>query len=118
MTIGIEAERANHPKKTGVEHYAHQLILHLAKIDSQNQYILYLRTQPEEWIKQLPENFSYKVMPFPFMWTQIRLSIEMLMHPVDVLFIPASALPLVHPKKITTLSLFLSFLFHSLFHKF
>lgn len=98
MTIGIEAERANHPKKTGVEHYAHQLILHLAKIDSENKYILYLRSQPEAWIKELPKNFSYKVMPFPFMWTQIRLSLEMLFNPVDVLFIPASALPLIHPK--------------------
>ncbi len=99
MTIGIEAERANNPHKTGVEHYAKQLILHLAQIDSQNTYILYLRTPPEAWFLQLPKNFTVKVMPFPLFWTQLRLSWEMLMSPVDVLFIPASALPLVHPKK-------------------
>ncbi len=99
MIIGIEAERANCAQKTGVEHYAKQLILHLAKIDSQNQYILYLRTNPEEWFLNLPKNFKIKVMPFPLFWTQLRLSWEMLFHPVDVLFIPASALPIIHPKK-------------------
>jgi glycosyltransferase involved in cell wall biosynthesis len=98
MIIGIEAERANTPQKTGVEHYAKQLILHLAKQDSVNTYILYLRTEPEEWFLHLPKNFKVKVMPFPIFWTQIRLSLEMLLHPPDVLFVPASALPLVHPK--------------------
>lgn len=99
MTIGIEAERANNPAKTGVEHYAKQLILHLAKIDSQNSYVLYLRTAPEPWFSQLPKNFHVKVMPFPIFWTQLRISVEMLLHPVDVLLIPASALPLIHPRK-------------------
>ncbi|HYV33526.1 MAG TPA: glycosyltransferase family 1 protein [Candidatus Limnocylindria bacterium] len=99
MTIAIEAERANNPVKTGVEHYAKQLILNLAKIDRVNFYILYLRTQPENWFLELPSNFKIKVMPFPLFWTQLRISWEMLLHPVDVLFIPASALPLVHPKK-------------------
>jgi glycosyltransferase involved in cell wall biosynthesis len=99
MIIGIEAERANNPIKTGVEHYAKQLILHLAEIDKTNQYVLYLRSKPEEWFLSLPKNFRIKVMSFPIFWTQIRISIEMLFHPVDVLFIPASALPLIHPKK-------------------
>ena len=99
MTIGIEAERANHPQKTGVEHYAKQLIEHLAKIDSVNRYVLYLRTRPEPWFLNLPKNFRVKVIPFPIFWTQIRISWEMLVNPVDVLFIPASALPVIHPKK-------------------
>lgn len=99
MIIGIEAERANNPQKTGVEHYAKQLILHLAEIDRKNQYILFLRTKPQAWFLKLPENFKIKVMPFPIFWTQIRISLEMLFKPVDVLMIPASALPLIHPKK-------------------
>lgn len=99
MIIGIEAERANNPQKTGVEHYAKQLILHLAKIDKINSYVLYLRTRPENWFTRLPENFKIKVMPFPVFWTQLRLSWEMLFFPVEVLFIPASALPIIHPKK-------------------
>ena len=50
MTIGIEAERANHSEKTGVEHYAKQLIIHLSLIDQTNSYVLYLRTVPESWL--------------------------------------------------------------------
>lgn len=99
MTIAIEAERANNPLKTGVEHYAKQLILQLAAQDHKNSYVLYLRTPPEAWLKSLPQNFRLKVMPFPIFWTQIRLSLEQLLHPVDVLLVPASALPLIHPKK-------------------
>lgn len=99
MKIGIEAERANTLQKTGVEHYAKQLILHLAEIDHENEYILYLRHSPEAWFLKLPKNFQVKVMPFPIFWTQLRISWEMLFNPVDVLFIPASALPIIHPKK-------------------
>lgn len=102
ITIGIEAERANNRVKTGVEHYAKQLILHLAKIDSVNQYILYLQTQPEDWFLSLPENFKVKVIPFPIFWTQLRLSWEMLWHAPDVLFVSASTLPLIHPKSVYT----------------
>lgn len=98
MHIGIEAERANHDAKTGVEHYAQQLILHLAKEDRANQYTLYLRSKPQQWFSGLPANFSVKVIPFPKFWTQLRLSWEMFWHPPDLLFIPASALPLIHPK--------------------
>lgn len=98
MHIGIEAERGNNPVKTGVEHYVKQLITHIAQIDHINQYTLYLRTEPQQWILDLPKNFKYKVMPFPKFWTQIRVSWEMLWHPPDVLMIPASALPLIHPK--------------------
>ncbi len=99
MHIGIEAERANHESKTGVEHYAQQLILHLAQIPSGDQYTLYLRTTPQAWFAKLPGNFLLRVIPFPKMWTQIRLSLEMLFNKPELLFIPASALPLIHPKK-------------------
>ncbi len=99
MTIGIEAERANLPNPTGVERYAAELIRNLAKLDQRNQYVLYFRTKPQQWFYELPKNFTIKVIPFPKFWTQIRISWEMIIHPVDVLFIPASALPLWHPKK-------------------
>lgn len=102
MHIGIEAERANNKTKTGVEHYAKELIVSLAKIDTKNQYTLYLQTQPQDWFLALPKNFKTKVIPFPIFWTQIRLSWEMLWHPVDVLFVPASTLPLIHSKSVYT----------------
>jgi glycosyltransferase involved in cell wall biosynthesis len=98
MRIGIEAERANMDHPTGVEHYAQQMILSFVKLDQDNQYVLYLRTKPKDWIKSLPKNFTVKVMPFPLFWTQLRISWEMLVNPPDVLFIMASALPFIHPK--------------------
>lgn len=99
MKIGLEAERANLPNPTGVERYAAELIRNLAAIDHINQYILYFRTKPQEWFYTLPANFKIKVMPFPKFWTQLRLSLEMILHPVDILMVPASALPFIHPKK-------------------
>lgn len=102
MIIGIEAERANNKAKTGVEHYAKELIQHLAKIDTKNEYILYLQTQPQDWFLNLPQNFKTKVIPFPKFWTQLRVSWEMLWHPPDVLFVPASTLPIIHPPSVYT----------------
>jgi len=99
MHIGIEAESANSRAKTGIEHYAKQLILHLAKVDRANRYTLYLRREPDAWLRELPENFQLKVMPFPRFWTQLRLSWELLWHPVDVLFVPLHRLPLIHPRR-------------------
>lgn len=112
MRIGIEAERANNPVKTGVEHYAQQLILQFAELDTEDEFILYLRTEPEEWIKKLPKNFTYKVMPFPIFWTQLRLSWEMLWRKPDVLFIPASSMPIVHPRKTVVTVHDLAFMFY------
>lgn len=98
MKIGIEAERANLPNPTGVERYAAELIKNLAVIDHENEYILYFRTPPQEWFKHLPSNFHIRLIPFPKFWTQIRVSWEMFWHPVDVLMILASVLPIYHPK--------------------
>jgi glycosyltransferase involved in cell wall biosynthesis len=99
MKIGIEAERANIDNPTGVEHYAQQILLGLASSDHENSYVLYLRTPPKTWMLSLPKNFVIKVIPFPIFWTQLRISWEVFWHPLDALFIMASALPLLHPKK-------------------
>ncbi|GAC1572293.1 MAG: glycosyltransferase family 1 protein [Candidatus Doudnabacteria bacterium] len=101
MKIGIEAERANTENPTGVEHYAQQMILNLAKIDQSNEYILYLQNNPAAWFLKLPQNFKIKVLPFPIFWTQIRISAEIIQNPVDALFIMASALPIFHTKNST-----------------
>ena len=98
MKIGIEAERANLPNPTGVERYAAELIRNLADLDHENEYILYFRTPPQEWFKLLPSNFHIRLIPFPKFWTQLRISWEMIWHPVDVLMILASVLPIYHPK--------------------
>jgi len=52
-------------------------------------------------IKSPYNNFKVKILkwPFNYFWTQGRMSLEMLIHPPDILFVPSHTLPIVHPKK-------------------
>jgi glycosyltransferase involved in cell wall biosynthesis len=104
MLIGIDASPLNRHHKTGTEWYTHHLILNLAKIDFFNQYLLYCREPLRGEFTQLPANFKIKVLNWPInkFWTQGRLSLEMLMRPPEILFVPAQALPLICPKKVIT----------------
>ena len=124
MLIGLDASRANRKFKGGTEWYSYYLIRELAKIDSTNQYILYsdkpltsglsdltnedaeagdkiVKENGFQIIKSPHHNFKAKILnwPFAYLWTQIRFSLEMLIYPPDVLFIPAHALPYFHAKK-------------------
>jgi glycosyltransferase involved in cell wall biosynthesis len=98
MKIAITAEHANLDELTGVEHYTRQLILALARIDHKNEYVLYFRTPPKEWCSGLPPNFSFRVMPAPFAWTQVRVAWEILRNRPDALLITSFSMPLVHPR--------------------
>lgn len=100
MLIGIDASRATKVYKTGTEYYSKEIILALSEIDRKNRYLLYSPSLLGDVFPNLPKNFSTKVMPFPRLWSQLRLSVEMLISPPDVLFLPAHTIPLIHPKKI------------------
>jgi len=105
MRIGIDASRANCKEKTGTEWYAFYLIKALFKyIKPQDQVALYLIDQPIADWGEIPVNFKFKILKWlpRFLWTQIRLSIEMLLKPVDVLFVPAHTIPIVCPKNTLT----------------
>lgn len=100
MIIGIDASRTAKQFKTGTETYSTELIKALAKIDRQNEYILYSPTSLLEKLPNLPQNFKSKILPFGRLWTQLRLSWEFLTSDQpDVFFVPAHTLPLVMPKK-------------------
>lgn len=102
MTIGIDASRANHTEKTGVEWYAFFVIQELKKIlPEDTQVVLYSDIPLQGELANLPKNWSSKVLRWPpkRFWTQIRMSYEMLFHAPDILFIPAHVFPLIHPKK-------------------
>ncbi len=109
MIIGIDASRANETQKTGVGNYAYFLIEYLkkierlkdCKIDETVRFVLYAREPLRGELANLPENWTVKVLGWPpkRLWTQVRLSWEMLWHAPDVLFIPAHVFPIIHPKK-------------------
>jgi len=106
MIIGIDGSRAFLRQRTGIEEYSYQVIKSLrGKIKKTSQVVLYLRRgQIVDFglfagETGLPKNWRIKVLRWPRFWTQFGLSLEMLFHPVDVLFIPAHVAPLIHPKK-------------------
>jgi glycosyltransferase involved in cell wall biosynthesis len=128
MIIGIDASRANRTHKSGTEWYSYYLIKYFAKLDKENQFILYTdkplsggledltapnfsqeesRIEPKydqdgyQIIKSPHNNFKAKILhwPFSYFWTLGRLSWQMLFNRLDVLFVPAHGLPLFRPKK-------------------
>ena len=103
MRIGIDGSRAFIKNRTGIEEYSYQVIKHLAYRQtglvselSEHEIILYVRKdQKIDFI--LPKNWKVKIICFYYLWTQLGLSLEMLLHPVDALFIPAHTVPCIHP---------------------
>jgi len=77
MIIGIDASRSVAAQRTGTENYS-----------------LY----PVRMF-EVSENVQKVEIPFPRLWTHVRLSWEMAWRAPDVLFVPAHVLPLVHPRR-------------------
>ena len=99
MLIGVDASRAVVAQRTGTEVYSLHLIRELLEIDSAHRLRLYLNTAPPRGLLPEPAHCEQRVMPFPRLWTHVRLSAEMLSHPPDVLFVPSHVLPLIHPRR-------------------
>ncbi len=103
MLIGIEAARANRVEKTGVEWYVWHLIQALKQTPGQEAqaWLLYAEQSLTAELGELPVNWHERPLAwFPkYLWTQLRLSIELFQHKPDVLFVPAHALPRVLPRR-------------------
>jgi len=97
MLIGIDATRANKTQKTGVEWYAWHVIQELKKLTAEDghSWVLYSNAPLEGGLEHCPKNWFERRIgwPFPYGWTQFRLSEEMLKRRADVLFMPGSTLP-------------------------
>jgi len=97
MLIGIDASRSTAQERTGTESYSLNLIRHLLALESEHRYRLYFNRPPSYKLQIM--NCELRIIPFPRLWTHLRLSWEMICHPPDVLFVPAHVLPLVHPRR-------------------
>lgn len=102
MTIGIDASRAFAPQPSGTENYSANLISAFAKIDRKNQYKLYVRPS-NSLTTRLPANFEIVKIGWRRLWTQAGLALECLLHPVDILFIPAHTLPVIRRPNLKTI---------------
>lgn len=95
--VGIDASRAISGAPTGTEGYSSHLIRAvLPRLAARYRPRLYFRDAPESDAFPNAEN---RVIPFPRLWTHLRLSWEMVRQPPDLLFVPAHVLPLVCPAK-------------------
>jgi glycosyltransferase involved in cell wall biosynthesis len=94
MLIGIDASRAVAARPTGTEIYSLRLIEALLARESPHRYRLYFRDAPQT--DAFP-GAELRTIPFPRLWTHVRLSWEMARRPPDALFIPSHVLPLIHP---------------------
>lgn len=102
MLIGIDASRATVARRTGTETYSLHLIRGLLGLGQAQRFRLYTNRRPPAglfWAGAAPANAELAVIPFPRLWTHLRLSAEMAARPPDVLFVPAHVLPLVHPRR-------------------
>ena len=102
MLIGIDASRATRPQRTGTENYSLYLLRHLLATDSHHRYRLYFDVPPPRGLFPPQGNWEARVIPFPRLWTHLRLSAEMARHPPDLLFVPAHVIPLLHPPSVVT----------------
>jgi len=97
MLIGIDASRATAARRTGTETYSLHLIRELLDLGQDHHVRLYFNRPPSPGL--FPDKAEQRVIPFPRLWTHLRLSWEMLTRPPDLLFVPAHVLPLIHPRR-------------------
>ena len=103
--IGIDASRALSHAPTGTEAYSYHMIRALVPLLRDHHTTrLYLRAhQPEGLASEgAPAPWAsaeVRAIPFPHLWTHVRLSWEMFSDPPDLLFVPAHVLPLIHPRR-------------------
>jgi glycosyltransferase involved in cell wall biosynthesis len=102
MIIGIDASLVAREQRTGVESYAFQIITHLARvIPTEVEVRLYTdRPFPQNFVQRIPTHWKQVILVWPprFLWTQVRLSFEMLQRPPDILFTPGHVEPVIQPQ--------------------
>lgn len=93
LLLGIDASRSVHPKPTGVERYSSEIIRALLK-----EWEGEVRLYTPKVISEFPRK-KQRVIRAPRFWSLGRLSLEMLLHKPDILFVPAHGLPFFAPKR-------------------
>lgn len=103
MIIGVDATRANRPKKTGVEWYSYHMIQHLKRLpeSQEHSWLMYTNDPLTHGLEQGPSAWHETRLRWPpkYLWTQLRLSWEIMRHAPDVLYVSSHVLPRIAPKK-------------------
>lgn len=99
MLIGIDASRSVAAQRTGTENYSLFLIRALLRVGRGHRYRLYFNQPPAPGLFERSALVEWRVIPFPRLWTHLRLAAELALSPPDVLFVPSHVLPLLHPRR-------------------
>jgi glycosyltransferase involved in cell wall biosynthesis len=105
MIIGFDASRAARARRTGTETYALELLKAMAGLlPAEHRLRLYTPHLPQHsesvaspWEWPDSAQVEMRVIPWPRLWTHLRLAWELRQHPPDVLFVPAHVLPVHCP---------------------
>ncbi len=112
MKIGIDFSRGEMEHRTGVEWYSYYIVKYVLDLGTEHEIVLYSRRGATAVSTPLrggvPADSAGGVVrrlrwPFRFGWTQFRLSLEIFLHPPDVLFVPSHIVPPVTPKRVVTM---------------
>jgi glycosyltransferase involved in cell wall biosynthesis len=99
MLIGVDASRIARARRTGTEAYSLHLIRALVEIGSSHRFRLYSPAPlPADALNvESDTGNEVRVIPFPRLWTHLRLAWEISRHAPDVMLVPAHVMPLVCP---------------------
>ncbi|MBI4185769.1 glycosyltransferase family 4 protein [Candidatus Berkelbacteria bacterium] len=104
LHIGLDGSRIAKAHYTGTEQYSHAIFTHLFKVAPHHRYTIYAPAKPTHPLDTGRARVDWRIIPFPRLWTQLRLSLEFLTtrDQPDVLFVPSHTIPLIHPKATVT----------------
>ncbi|MCB0210281.1 MAG: glycosyltransferase family 4 protein [Anaerolineae bacterium] len=98
MTVGIDASRAARARRTGTETYSLEIIKALANVSNPNLRLrLYTPHPPQHTDWPDTAHVETRVIPWPRLWTHLRLAAELQHNPPHLLFVPAHVVPLYCP---------------------
>src|SRR5947208_1865362 len=89
--VAVDANPATRPARTGTELYAREVTRRLPALAPDLTWRLYA-SRPAPGL-----GADLTVLPFPRLWSQLRLPAELIAQPPALLFVPAHAVPFVSP---------------------
>lgn len=95
IILGVDASRSVRETPTGVERYSTSIIQ--ALLDACPAHVK-ARLYVPRWTQHFPKKWQRRIR-LPRLWSLVRLSLEMLLHKPERLFIPAHVLPFFAPKR-------------------
>lgn len=105
MVIGVDASRAVTGRRTGTEAYAYFLIRALIPLVTGTGYRLrlYFNQPPPPHLFPAHDLVENVVIPFPRLWTHLRLAWELYQRPPHLFFTPAHVIPFsYHGRSVAT----------------